>query len=187
MTDAPLDIPTFESGGLRLAPLDAAADAAGMFELWSDPDVCRHSGTVHDRDGRELPMPAADPSISDRIIEFWLDRAARGLGFRWSIRRAGDTRFIGAVGMNVLEPEPEVAYHVVRAAWGQGIGRRAVDAACHWAFEIGAAGVTATIEDANDRSVRLAVGLGFERTGSAEVDARGCVGAAVYRRRSPHA
>ena len=44
----------------------------GMFELWSDPKVCGHSGSADDFDGNPITLPAESAKDSDKIIDFVL-------------------------------------------------------------------------------------------------------------------
>ena len=79
-----IQIPTLQTERLRLEPL-AMSHSCGVFELWSDPNVCRYSGIVRDYAGEIIPMPAASREDSDRIIDFWIRAAEDGWGFRWAI------------------------------------------------------------------------------------------------------
>jgi RimJ/RimL family protein N-acetyltransferase len=104
-----------------------------MFELWSQPEVCKHSGPAVDSSGRAIELPARAPSESDRLLEYWLDRARAGTGFRWAVVLQDRAEFVGA--------------------------RIAAD----WAFSHGAESVEAFVEPANPRSVRLVERLGYRR------------------------
>ena len=84
-----LQIPTLETARLRLEPL-SAAHSSGMFALWSRPEVCRHSGPAIDADGLPINLPATSPGESDRIIAFFVRRAAAGLGLRWALMTRSD-------------------------------------------------------------------------------------------------
>jgi hypothetical protein len=69
-----LQIPTLSGERLRLEPL-ASSHTEGMFGLWREPAVCEYSGLAIDAKGRLLELPAASSATSDRLLEFWLDRA----------------------------------------------------------------------------------------------------------------
>jgi ribosomal-protein-alanine N-acetyltransferase len=92
-----LQIPTLSGERLRLEPL-ASSHSEGMFALWREPAVCEYSGQAIDTKGRLLELPAASPATSDRLLEFWLDRAQIGTGFRWAAMLEEGSTFIGAVG-----------------------------------------------------------------------------------------
>ncbi len=155
-----LQIPILDSRRLRLEPL-SQGHAAGMFELWSEAKVCEHSGPAIDSAGLPIGLPASSPSESDRLLEFWLDRARAGTGFRWAVvlRDPGD--FTGAVGFNRLGTRPEYAYHFIPRFWGRGLAAEASRLALDWSFGRGAASVESFIEPGNVASIRLARSLGF--------------------------
>lgn len=159
---ASLHIPTLRTERLILEPL-AIEHSAGMFALWSQEAVCRYSGEAHDREGRLIPLPARTPADSDRILDFFVARAAEDLGFRWAMLTAADHAFVGAIGFNHLQPRAELAYHLNPDAWGRGLMREAARAALAWAAEGGCREVDAFIEAENAGSLRLATGLGFHK------------------------
>jgi ribosomal-protein-alanine N-acetyltransferase len=134
-----------------------------MFELWSQPEVCKHSGPAVDSSGRAIELPARAPSESDRLLEYWLDRARAGTGFRWAVVLQDRAEFVGAVGFNALGACCEYAYHLVPRFWGAGLASEASRIAADWAFSHGAESVEAFVEPANPRSVRLVERLGYRR------------------------
>lgn len=137
-----------------------------MFRLWSHPEVCRYSGTVTDYDRNEIPMPAATPRDSDKIIDFWEQAAADGWGFRWAILLRSNDQFVGHVGFNSLGEVSEIAYHLHPDNWGQGLMSEAVGAAIAWAqASMPETVLEAFVEPANLSSVRLVHRLGFSATG----------------------
>jgi [ribosomal protein S5]-alanine N-acetyltransferase len=164
-----LQIPTLSTARLRLEPL-AMAHSGGMFALWSREEVCRYSGPAVDADGRSIPLPATSPLESDRIIDFFVQRAATGLGFRWAMVTVPDGMFVGAVGYNHLGSCPELAWHLHPDAWGQGLMTEACRAALAWLQ--GALQVQAFVDPGNEASIRLAERLGFRATGEAMDDTR---------------
>lgn len=137
--------------------------SAGMFELWSHPQVARYSGDAADWASRPIPLPAVSAADSDRIVEFFIRSAAAGRGFRWAMLEGG--RFVGALGFNALRPRAELAYHLHPARWGRGLMSEAASAALDWLRTTGATDVEAFIDPANAASGRLARRLGFELTG----------------------
>lgn len=159
-----MDIPTLETRRLKLVPLDAS-HSAGMFRLWSDPDVCRYSGVVTDRHGTIIEMPAASAHESNRIIEFWLDAAADGWGFRWAVVISGsEEAFAGTVGFNSLTACSELAYHLLPEFWGHGIMAQACRTAIGWRCSRECSEIEAFIEPGNRASIALALRLGMEAT-----------------------
>jgi ribosomal-protein-alanine N-acetyltransferase len=161
------DLPTLDAERLRLEPL-ALKHSVGMFELWSAPEVCEYSGVCHDSEGQQVELPAASRSQSDRLLRFWLDRAAAGTGFRWAVVLAEDSRFVGALGFNALGPCAEYAYHFTPLHWGKGLASEASQLALSWVFGAGSESVEAFIDPGNLRSLRLVERLGFGRAGRSQ-------------------
>lgn len=160
-----LVIPTLTTGRLVLEPL-TLAHSAGMFAMWSRPEVCRHSGPAFDLNGEPIRLPARTADDSDRIITFFLYGAAQGLRFRWAMMRRSDGGFVGAVGFNTLGPCSELAYHLAPEAWGQGLMTEAAKSALDWLrVQPDAAAVEAFVDPANTASIRLAERLGLRATG----------------------
>jgi len=156
----PVEIPALEGRRVLLVPL-SPAHSAGMYEMWRCPEVCAHSGPALDRYGRAIPMPVRSPADSDRLLDFWLDRATAGTGFRWAVLEGEGASFAGTIGFNALGACAEYAYHFVPVFWGQGLAAEASRLALAWVFEAGAARVEAFIAPGNLRSVRLIERLGF--------------------------
>lgn len=136
-----------------------------MFALWSDPEVCRHSGPIRDVEGRRIPSPVHDSSQSDRIIAFWTRAHSEGRGLRWAICDRVSGEFLGATGFNSLGECAEYAYHLRPPYWRQGVMTEATGAALRWIRATGCSQVEAFIEVANANSVRFAERLGFRHTG----------------------
>lgn len=163
-----LHIPILRTERLVLEPL-APSHSRGMFALWSQELVCRHAGPAHDVHGAPIPLPAASAADSDRILDFFVRRAARGEGFRWAVIDAEDGGFVGAVGFNHLLPRGELAWHLCPSHWGQGLAAEAARAALDWFAAEGPGGpVQAFIDPANTASVKLAGRLGFEKAAERE-------------------
>lgn len=164
----PLQIPTLSTARLRLEPL-AIAHSGGMHALWSRDEVCRYSGPAVDANGVSIPLPASSVIESDRIIDFFVQRAAQGFGFRWAMMTVRDGTFIGAVGFNHLGLCPELAFHLHPDAWGQGLMTEACGTALSWLSGArGARRVQAFIDPENQPSITLIQRLGFQRTGVVE-------------------
>ena len=157
---------TLHTKRLILVPI-WAAHSLGVFNLWSNPDVCRYSGPVVDYDGNILDTPCTTVGQSDKIIEFWEQAARDGWGFRWSILQpeSGTARFMGTVRFNAISPVAEIAYHLHPGFWGKGYMLEATTAAIEWAgANLRSDRIEAFIEDDNMRSIRLATRLGFVAT-----------------------
>ena len=135
----------------------------GMFELWSDADVCRYSGVVKDYDGNVLPTPIQTQAHSDLIIDFWLRAAADEWGSRWSVLLSN--QFVGTIGFNSLTDCAEIAYHLIPNYWGMGIMTEAYTAASKWAVTRGVTHLEAFIEPENEGSKALAQRMGMQSTG----------------------
>ena len=162
-----MEIPVLETERLRLTPL-SPGHSAGMFELWGEPDVCEFAGEAVDTDGLPIALPARSPRDSDRLLQFWLDRARAGSGFRWAVLLRSNQAFIGALGFNSLGTTAELAYHFVPSYWGRGFAAEAGRAAVEWAFSGGTSSITCNIEPENGRSTKLARALGFAATSRVE-------------------
>jgi RimJ/RimL family protein N-acetyltransferase len=132
-----------------------------MFELWRDPAVCEYSGAAVDSLGAAIDLPAPSQAESDRLLDYWLERARIGSGFRWAAVTRDEDDFIGAVGFNSLGPNAEYAYHLLPTYWGRGLAAEASRSALTWVFSAGADSVECHIEPANLRSIKLARQLAF--------------------------
>jgi RimJ/RimL family protein N-acetyltransferase len=166
-----LDVSVISLERIRLEPL-SLSHSEGMFELWSEPRVCEHSGTAMDSLGHPIQLPAESASESDRLIHFWLDRAELGTGFRWAVLMLGTGKFIGAVGFNSLGDCPEYAYHLIPRWWGCGFGAEASRGALDWSFGHGSTRIEVFVSPDNTKSIRLAKSLGFAPTGDFVDDSR---------------
>ena len=156
---------------MTLAPL-AVEHSVGMFEMWSDRDVCRYSGEAHDQFGKLIHLPARTRLDSDKIIEFFLCRSRKGLGFRWAMLEKKTGHFLGAIGFNHLRPRTEVAYHLSPTAWGHGFAHEALEEALRWAGEFNSRRVEAWIEPDNRRSIALITKANFLPTGATNEGAK---------------
>ena len=100
----------------------------------------------------------------------WLEQKRRDHlhdGFsRWAVEQKLDGRLVGICGIAYQElPEgrfPEVGYRFARDVWGQGLASEAAGACIEWAWANKNWGLlTAIIEPANRRSVRVAEKIGM--------------------------
>ena len=84
----------------------------------------------------------------------------------WAVERKQDQRLVGVCGIVYQElPEgrfPEVGYRFARDVWGKGLATEAASACLDWAWANKNWGqVTAIIEPANRRSIRVAEKIGM--------------------------
>ena len=159
-----LTVPTLTTRRLRLEPI-SPKHSQGMFDLWSDADVCRYSGIVRDYDGNVIDLPASSCEDSNRILDFWLSAAADGWGFRWAVLLLGSAEwFTGIVGFNSVKDCSEIAYHLIPTFWGQGVMTEAAGAAIDWQRGNGVTEVEAFIDPENTAAIALAARLGMTGT-----------------------
>lgn len=171
MAGSKLNIPIIETRRLRLEPL-SHRHSGGIFRMWQNPDVAQFSGAVEDKLGNKIQTPVKMRSESDRLIEFWLNAACEGWGFRWAVIQTKDDDLIGHLGFNSLLDCFEIAYHLHPDFWGKGFMLEASDAAIAWAREKNAVAIEAFIEPENLRSIALALKLGMSGTDTHQEGAR---------------
>ena len=120
--------------------------------------------------GHPEVMQFSSGPMSPESVEKWLQRKRMTMneeGFsHWAVERKADGRLIGVCGLALQTlPEgryPEVGYRFAVSAWGQGFATEAARASVSWAWKNTNWGrVTAIIEPANHRSVRVAEKLGM--------------------------
>ena len=145
------------------------ADAEAAFEYLGDAEVMRFLGgeTVPREDCRD-------------VIRKWLERwEANGFGY-FTLERRDDGRFVGRVGLNVWHTEtwrhatlaeagegaqPELAWTLVRAHWGNGYATEAARAVRDWArSDLGFERLISLIAPENVRSQNVAARLGARPT-----------------------
>ncbi|MFN2613595.1 MAG: GNAT family N-acetyltransferase [Actinomycetota bacterium] len=96
-------------------------DAEPAFELYGDPEVLRFLGTGDTPPDDSLDISRA--KMEARVARWRTDE--RGLGM-WAVELRAGGGVVGAVGLFPLlgkGPEIEVAYHIARARWGEGIAK----------------------------------------------------------------
>jgi RimJ/RimL family protein N-acetyltransferase len=153
------EIPTLASDRLTLRAF-RADDIDAWAAMEADPDVRRYRGN--------------DPRTRD---EAWM--AMQSILGQWAMRGYGvfvlelrNTTFAGFAG--ILHPsdwpEPELAYSLPRAVWGQGLAVEASAIARDWAFATHHFPRLASfIIPENTRSIRVAQKLGAVREGNAKL------------------
>ncbi len=151
-------IPEISTERLRLRGL-VASDLDAYAAMYADAEVMRFL-----EDGRPQPRSAAWRSMAGHLGHW----ALRGFG-QWALVESATGEFVGRAGLWSPEGWPglEVGWVLARPHWGRGLAREAAGAALTYAFEvIGAERVISVIAPGNDRSVRVAEGLGerYDRT-----------------------
>ncbi|MEL7974590.1 GNAT family N-acetyltransferase [Isoptericola sp. F-RaC21] len=107
-------------------------------------------------------------------IEAWIRGGSRaGLGLLAAQRRReGDViGYCGLVDGAVGPHEPELAYELLRRAWGAGYATEAAGAVVGWARESGYRRLWSTVRDWNTASLRVLAKTGFVPSGRVEADA----------------
>jgi RimJ/RimL family protein N-acetyltransferase len=161
-----------ETSRLRLRRL-IAADLADLIALDRDPEVMRYVGS---------PAGARSPAETEERARGRILESQRGdhepLGF-WRIGARADDGFLGLgallrmpAGPNAAgagDPDVEVAYRLVRTAWGRGVATEAAGAlVAHGLATFGLSRLVAVTYPENRASQRVLDKLGFERRGLTE-------------------
>ena len=160
---------TLTAAGILLEPL-TAGHAEAMFDVLADPLLYRH-------------LDEAPPGSVDDLRRVYARREARTspdgrqLWLNWVIR-VDSHALIGYVQATVTEPGVAwVAYVLASGWWGRGVGFKATDAMIsHLQQRYGVRRCMATVESANQRSIRLLQRLGFEPATAAEAGAHALSG-----------
>lgn len=151
-------LPELEGARVRLR-VARSADAAALFEVYSDPRVLRYWSHG----------PWTDPAQADDwIARAWAGYATRSF-LQWVIARREDDRVIGTTTLIRCVAQHrrcEIGYALGAAHWRQGLAREALDLVLSQAFTVlGLHRVEADIDPRNLASVRLVEALGFRREG----------------------
>ena len=146
-----------ETTRLRLRRL-RPEDEADLIALDSDPDVMRYVGA-----------PAGVKSVPETLerVRQRIETDHEPLGF-WRVESRADGTFygLGALVRMPIGDDIELAYRLVRRAWGQGIASEAGAALVDYAFgTLGLARVVAVTYPDNRASQRVLDKLGFVRHG----------------------
>ena len=158
---------SLETSRLLLRPWQAA-EAAVLRQLWTerDPRVPPHRRI--DADGHPTLAELEDSIRTSQPSTIGL----------LAIERKDARDVIGYCGLvdsgRGSEGEPELAFELLRRAWGQGYATEAAWAVLGWARSSGHERLWATVWDWNTASRRVLAKLGFTETDQVEVDeARG--------------
>ena len=153
----PNDPPVLESDRVRLRPL-LASDAADVFALYSDPEVCRYwsfapwTALAQAEAWLAERMPMRPPSV-----------------YGWALTEPGEDRFIGTTALFSLSgpnARAELGYSLLPSRQGRGLAREAVRLAIDHGFgPLGLERIEADVDPRNEPSWRLLEHFGFQREG----------------------
>ncbi|WP_125775958.1 GNAT family N-acetyltransferase [Antribacter gilvus] len=154
-----------ETDRLLLRPMHAS-DAVVQRELWTERDPRVPPRRRIDADGH--------PTVEDIEAAIRRRPPSPPPGLLTAERKdTGDV--IGYCGLihssEVPEGEPELAFELLRTAWGHGYATEASWAVLGWARAAGHRRVWATVRDWNAASRRVLTKLGFVESGRVERDA----------------
>jgi RimJ/RimL family protein N-acetyltransferase len=171
---APLDIPTLETGRLRL-------------RAWREEDLEPYATfCANDATARFLGGVCNRQDAWRRIAMFLGHWALRGFG-NWAIEEKATRRWVGYSGLWEPEawPEPEVMWGIAADCQGRGFATEAGRCARDFAYrQLGWRTVISCIAPANEPSQRVAARLGARR--ERDMELRGFqVG--IYRHPGPEA
>jgi RimJ/RimL family protein N-acetyltransferase len=131
-------------------------DLERLTELFTDPEVMRYISLR----GHTVPQ----------LLDLYKRRyEERGYTF-WALCEPGD-RMIGEVGFGTydLSGDPELGWALARDAWGRGYAQEAARACIDALFEHTEHDrIVALVDTRNDRSLRTAERIGFQRVGVVE-------------------
>ena len=160
-----MHVERIETRRMTLEPI-SLSHSTGMFDLWSNADVCRYSGPLHDYEGDPIPSPVRVVSDSDRLIDFWIRAGQEGWGMRWAMLERDSAEFVGSAGFNSLGRCAEYAYHLLPRYWHRGLMTEASQALFERVRNTGCLEVEAFIEPDNAPSIAFAERNGFTVTGA---------------------
>ncbi|MET8997678.1 GNAT family N-acetyltransferase [Amycolatopsis sp. NPDC004169] len=152
-----------ETDRLLLRPW-RVAEAAVQRELWVERDPRVPSHRRIDADGH--------PTVAELEQAIRAGRLSVGL---LAVERKAVGDVIGYCGLidrtRGFEEEPELAFELLRRAWGRGYATEASLAVLDWARSTGYRCVWATVWEWNAASRRVLEKLGFTEAGREQVDA----------------
>lgn len=138
-----------------------AEDAAGMFELDSDPEVHRYLGN----------NPVSTLQQSADVIEFIRQQyIENGIG-RWAVIEKKSGKFIGWSGLKLMRESLnnhidflDVGYRFIRKYWGKGYATESCVASLEYAFsKMNSQEVFATVDIGNSASQNVLEKSGLKR------------------------
>ena len=130
--------------------------------ICADPEVTRWVGD-------EEPLSRED---AWRNMAYFMGHwQLRGFGC-WALEERETGKLVGRTGLYLPEawPDLEVGWLVAREHWGRGFAPEAGRASMEWAREeLGSGHIVSLIEDANERSARVAEKLGMTVEGRTRI------------------
>lgn len=135
-----------------------AEDLPAMASIWADPLVMEFI-----TDGR----PRSLEESRGRLLDYEAHWKRHGFG-SWAVDDRVTGALIGRIGFASRDDlaHPELGWLLSRLHWGRGFGREGASAALRYGFErLAFTQVSSTIRLENERSRRLAVGLGMKSGG----------------------
>jgi RimJ/RimL family protein N-acetyltransferase len=143
---------------VHLRPL-IAADAAALFSVFGDPEVCRYWS-------RPALSDLTDASaLHAEIVQLFETRTL----FQWGLAERASDAVIGTCTLAGLSEEhrrAEVGFALARAAWGRGYMAEALPALIEFAFtSLDLRRLEADVDPRNTRSIRTLERAGFRREG----------------------
>jgi len=159
-----VDVPVLETPRLRLRRF-ALADYDTLCAIHADPETMRYLSGGKPR----------DPALTWAQMCMWTGAHALARGGWFAITRRGDDTLIGRTGINAQPawPEPELAYTLARAHWGQGLAREAATAARDWGWRhVAPPTLCSLIKVGNVASARVAASLGARLTRTLEFEGK---------------
>jgi RimJ/RimL family protein N-acetyltransferase len=154
--DLPIPSPYFlqsERLGFRHWSLDDLSLAMG---LWGDADVTKLIGG-----------PFSETQVNARLRQEIARQEEHGIQY-WPLFLLTTGEHVGCCGLrpyNLTAPIYEIGFHIRKAFWGQGYAFEAAQVVIRYAFDtLGAAGLFAGHNPANQASGRLLKKLGFQYT-----------------------
>ncbi|MBL7795138.1 MAG: GNAT family N-acetyltransferase [Saprospiraceae bacterium] len=143
------------------------ADAQGLYELDSDPEVHRYLGN--------RPVTSID-SCFDIVQHVRRQYRENGIG-RWAIEDKATNAFVGWAGLKyemsirVGAPYYDLGYRIIRRYWNQGIATETALASLHYGFhKLNLPTIFAAAHLDNKASNKILVNLGFSRIETFKLD-----------------
>lgn len=137
----------------------AAKDLDELIQLHLDPEICRYLGGVR--------SPDATAAYLETNLGHWTDH---GFGL-WTLRTHSG-RFVGRAGLRYIDLEGarelEIAYTLVKDAWGQALATEITGALVDlWMTELAEPCLVGIVSKGHAASERVLLKTGFSRERSA--------------------
>ncbi|MFY2763602.1 GNAT family N-acetyltransferase [Arenimonas sp. MALMAid1274] len=157
MASEPIDPPVLQNDRVRLRPL-RSRDAADVFALYRDPEVCRYWSFA----------PWTDPAQAEAWLAERIPMRPPAV-YGWALTEPLEDRLVGTTALfslNGPNARAELGYSLLPARQGRGLARAAVGLALDYAFgDLALERVEADVDPRNEASWRLLEHFGFRREG----------------------